>query len=140
MESHTGSERSLEVWAKRVNGVATLALFGAVLGSAYATGRFYSKWTKDINVLTAPRARAVKLRTDYRSKRANALEMGGLIGAMVVETVVAGRESRPPVDRQVVDSAYRAAMRRLALERRARNSGGPSTSTSGPNAKNSRKP
>jgi hypothetical protein len=139
MESQRRSARNVEVWTKRVNGAATLALFGTVLGSAWAAGRVYGKWTKDINVLTAPRARVVKFRTDYRSKRTNALEMGGLLGAMVVETVVAGRASRPPVDRQVVDSAYRAAMSRLASEKRARKSGGPSTSTSTPIAKNSRK-
>jgi hypothetical protein len=78
-----------------VNGAATLALFGAVLGGAAVSGRRYRRWSRDVNVLTAPRARVKKFRTEFRSKRANAREMGGLIGAMVVEIAQAARPARP---------------------------------------------
>ena len=94
MEPQRGSVPSVEVWTKRVNGAATLVLFGAVLGGAAVGGRRYRRWSQDVNVLTAPRARVKKFRTELRSKRANALEMGGLIGAMVVHIAEAARPAR----------------------------------------------
>ena len=39
--THGASGLNSDVWVKRVNVAATLALFGAVLGGAYASGRFY---------------------------------------------------------------------------------------------------
>jgi len=95
MATPRASGLNSEVWVKRVNGLATLALFGAVLGGAAVGGRRYRRWSKDVNVLSTPRARVERFRSDYRSKKANALEMGGLIGAAVVEIAQAAREARP---------------------------------------------
>jgi hypothetical protein len=95
MATPRASRLSSDVWAKRVNGVATLALFGAVLGGAYASGRVYRRWSKDVNVLTAPRARVEKIRTDYRYKKANALEWGAIAGTLAVDIAMAAREARP---------------------------------------------
>jgi hypothetical protein len=122
MATPRASGLNIDVWTKRVNGVATLALFGAVLGSSWVGGRVYRRWTKDVNLLTLPRARVQRIRTDYQGKKANAQEMGGLIGSMVVEVATAARQSLPTPDLRVVDSAVRSAMELL----------GPATDTHAP--------
>jgi hypothetical protein len=89
---------SSDVWVKRVNRVATLALFGAALGGAAAGGRAYRRWTKEVNLLTEPRARVERFRTEYQSKRANVMEWGGIIGTIAVEIVaVSGQAARHAV-------------------------------------------
>lgn len=99
MATPRASGLNSDVWVKRVNRLATLALYGGVLGAAAVSGRAYRRWSTDVNVLTAPRARVERFRTDYRSKRANALEMSGLIGALTVEIVTAsGQAARRAVD------------------------------------------
>jgi hypothetical protein len=88
-----GSGGSGEGWTKRANGAVTLALFGTVLGGAWAGGRAYNRWSKETNLLTAPRARVARLRSKYRRKRENAFEIGGLLGEMVVDAVMAARDA-----------------------------------------------
>ena len=83
----------MEVWTKRVNLAATLAVFGSALGAAWVGGRAYDRWSKETNLLTAPRARVESFRTNYRSRKASALEMGGLLGEMVVDVVTAARDA-----------------------------------------------
>jgi hypothetical protein len=86
---------SSDVWAKRVNGVATLGLFGAVLGGAWSSGRAYSRWSAENHLFAKPRARVQRIRTNYQDKKANAIEAGLLIGIVLVEVVMGAREARP---------------------------------------------
>jgi hypothetical protein len=83
----------VEVWTKRVNAVATTALFGAVLGGAWASGRAYRKWTTEVNVLTGPRLRVAKFRKTYRTRKANALEVGALVFEMLEDIVTAAKDA-----------------------------------------------
>ena len=83
----------MEVWTKRVNVAATTALFGAVVGGAWAGGRAYRKWTTDVNLLTGPRLRVAKFRKKYRTRKANALEIGALIGEMLEDIVMAAKDA-----------------------------------------------
>jgi hypothetical protein len=90
----------VEVWTKRVNTVATTVLFGAVLGSAWAGGRAYRKWTTEVNVLTGPRLRVAKFRKKYRSRKANALEVSALVFEMLEDIVMAAKDAAEEAVRQ----------------------------------------
>jgi type II secretory pathway component PulL len=76
-----------------VNLVATTALFGAVLGGAWASGRAYRNWTTEVNLLTGPRRRVATFRKKYRTRKANALEIGALIGEMLEDIVMAAKDA-----------------------------------------------
>jgi len=76
-----------------VNAVATTALFGAVLGGAWATGRAYRNWTTEVNLLTAPRRRVAKFQKRYQTRKANALEVGALAFEMLEDIVMAAKDA-----------------------------------------------
>jgi len=95
MATPKASGLSSDVWVKRVNGVATLALFGAALGGAWAGGRAYRRWSSENHLFAKPRARVQRIRTDYRDRKANALESAMLIGNVLVEVFSGAREARP---------------------------------------------
>ena len=80
-------------WTKRVNAIATAALFGAVLGGAWASGRAYRKWTTDVNLLTGPRQRVAKFQKKYRTRKADTLEIAALIGEMLEDIVMAAKDA-----------------------------------------------
>jgi hypothetical protein len=85
----------VEVWTKRVNVAATLSLFGAVVGGAWASGRAYNRWSTENHLFAKPKARVQRIRTDYRDKKANAIEAGMLMGIVLVEVVMGARDARP---------------------------------------------
>ena len=55
----------------------TVALYAAALTLAYLWHRFYGRWSKENHLFSAPRARVDRFKTGYRSKKTNALEVGG---------------------------------------------------------------
>jgi hypothetical protein len=96
----TRSGPEVEVWTKRVNAAATAVLFGAVLGGAWAAGRAYRNWTTEVNLLTGPRRRVAKFRKKYRSRKANALEIGAMVGEMLEDIVMAAKDAAEDAVRQ----------------------------------------
>jgi len=101
MEPWSRSGGDLEVWTKRVNAAATAALFAAVLGGAWASGRAFRKWTTDVNLLTGPRLRVAKFKKKYRTRKANTLEISALVFEMLEDIVMAAKDAageaiRPP--------------------------------------------
>ncbi len=95
MATPRASGLNSDVWVKRLNGVATLALFGAVLGGAWSSGRAYSRWSAENHLFAKPRARVRQIRTTYSDKKANAIEAGVLVGIVLVEVFTGAREARP---------------------------------------------
>ena len=84
--------RDTDALTRRTSAALTLVLFGAVLGSAYVSGRRYRRWLKENHLFAAPRARVDRFKTDYSTKKANTTEMASLFGGMVVEIATASLE------------------------------------------------
>jgi hypothetical protein len=84
--------RDTNAVTRALNASLTLVLFAAVLGIPYVWDRMYSRWSKENHLFAAPRARVDRLKTHYRSKRANATEVAAVVGGMLVELVMASQD------------------------------------------------
>lgn len=81
--------RDTDASVRRFSVVATVILGVAVVGIAYAWDRADRRWSKAIDLLAGPRARAVQLGTGYRTQRANVSDVGELVNIALDEVAKA---------------------------------------------------
>jgi hypothetical protein len=77
--------RDVDASIRWVNAVPTLISVAAVVGIAYWCDRTYRRWLRESHPLAAHRARVERLKTGYRSKRANVTEVVQVISDVLVE-------------------------------------------------------
>ena len=73
--------------------IAMLTVGAAMVAIAYAGDRVYRRWLRENHPHAGPRARVVRLRTDYRERRANVTEVVQVINE-VLDEVARARSMR----------------------------------------------
>jgi hypothetical protein len=82
--------RDADAWIRRFSAVATLLIFGAVIGLPYACDRAYRRWLKENDPFAGLRARLEHERSRYRERRANVTDAARVIRDVLVEVDRAG--------------------------------------------------
>jgi hypothetical protein len=72
--------RNADASIRWFNAIAVLTVGAGMVAIAYSCDRAYRRWLRENHPLAGPRARVVRLRTDYRERRANVTEVVQFIG------------------------------------------------------------
>jgi hypothetical protein len=77
--------RDFDASIRWFNAIVVLTVGVAMIAIAYVCDRAYRRWLREQHPLAGPRARVVRVKTDYRERRAGVSEIVQFIGEVLDE-------------------------------------------------------